>query len=122
MIRSRGVDKAKRLLAVDGLLKTAMEKGILDIKLVDRPRSRGDDAEDDADRGRFDNRAECLIIVHAVLLGVTANDPASLMAGQRPVGVVLMLVDPLAGDEIGTKPGYKAPTLVKSIEIWRGPW
>jgi len=55
VIRCRGVDEARRLLAIDRLLKTAMEKGILDIKPVDRPRPRGSDAEDDADRGRFDN-------------------------------------------------------------------
>jgi hypothetical protein len=38
-----------------------------------------------------------------VLLGETANDPASLMAGERPIGVVLMLVDPLANDDIGVR-------------------
>lgn len=92
MIRCKGVDEARRLLAVDGLLKTAMEKGILDIKLVDRPTLRGGDAEDDVDRGRFDNRAECLTVVHTMLLGVTANDSTSLMARERPVAVVLMLV------------------------------
>jgi hypothetical protein len=37
MIRCRGIDKARRLLVVDGLLKTAMEKYILDVKLVNRP-------------------------------------------------------------------------------------
>ena len=103
-----------RLLAIDGLLKTAMEKGILGIKLVDRPPLRGSDAKDDTD--------ECLVVVHVVLMGVTTNDPASLMAGKRPVSVVLMLVDTLVGDDIGTRSGNKAPTLVKSIKIWRGPW
>ena len=34
MIRCRGIDKARRLLAVDNLFKTAMEKDILDVKLV----------------------------------------------------------------------------------------
>jgi hypothetical protein len=33
-MRCRGINKARRLLAVDDLLKTAMEKDILDVKLV----------------------------------------------------------------------------------------
>jgi hypothetical protein len=37
MIRCKWVDEARWLLAVDGLLKTVMVKGILDIKLVDQP-------------------------------------------------------------------------------------
>lgn len=37
MIRCKWVDDARRLLAVDGLLTTAMVKGILDNKLVDWP-------------------------------------------------------------------------------------
>ena len=44
-----------------------------------------------------------LIVVHAVLLGETTNGPTSLMVGERPVGVVLMLVDPLADDDIGVR-------------------
>jgi hypothetical protein len=92
MIRCKWVDKASRLLAEDGLLKTAMEKGILDIKLVDWPRPRGSDVEDDVDHGWFDNRGEGLIVVHVVLLGETTSDLASLLAGEQPVGVVLVLV------------------------------
>jgi len=42
-------------------------------------RPQGDDVEDNADRGRFDKRAEGLLVVHAVVLGKTANNPASLM-------------------------------------------
>ena len=118
MIRCRWVDEARRLLAVDSLLKTAMEKGILDIKPMDRPRPQGGDAEDAADRGQFDNRAECLIVVHVVLLGVTANSPLSLMAGQRPVGVVLMLVDPLPSDDIGMRRlRNKAPGPIMKVHL-----
>jgi hypothetical protein len=55
------------------------------------------------DCGWFDNRAEGLIVVHSVLLGETTNDLASLMAGKHPIVVVLLLVDPLASDDIGVR-------------------
>jgi hypothetical protein len=67
-------------LAVDDILKIA----IFDIKLVDRPRLRYDDAEDDSDRGRVDHRAKCLIVVHIVLLCELANDLTSFMSGSDP--------------------------------------
>jgi hypothetical protein len=103
MIRCRGFNERRRQLAVDGLLKTAMVKDILDVKLLNRPRPRGDDAKNNADHDWFDNRVECHVIVHDVLLVETTNDPASLMASERPVGVVLMLVVPLASDDIGAR-------------------
>jgi hypothetical protein len=46
----------------------AVEEGVLHVQLMDRPSTRGDDAEDSADRCWFDNLAECLVVVDASLL------------------------------------------------------
>ena len=55
-------------MAVDSLLEVAVEEGILHVQLMDGLGTRGGDAEDGADRRRFDNRAECLVVVNAGLL------------------------------------------------------
>ena len=62
------VNKARRLLTVDGLLQVAVKKSVLHIQLVYRPSARSGDAEDDPNSGRFDNRTERLVVVDAVLL------------------------------------------------------
>jgi hypothetical protein len=62
------VDEAGRLLAVDLLVKRAMEKGILDTELMYRPGTRSGHAEDDANGGRFNNMTKCLIEVDTGLL------------------------------------------------------
>lgn len=44
-----------------------------------------------------------------MLLGEIANDPTSLMAGERPIDMLLMLVEPLASDDICvSRPGNEA--------------
>jgi len=45
-----------------------MKEGILHVELMDRPRARYGEAEDDPNRGRFDNRTESLVIVESMLL------------------------------------------------------
>jgi len=90
-----------------------MKEGILHVELMDRPRARYGEAEDDPNRGRFDNRTESLIVVESMLLFEPADDPPSLMASEGAVGVVLVLEDPLAGDDIGTRRArYKPPGAV----------
>jgi hypothetical protein len=82
-----------QLLTVDLLVKSAMEEGILDIQLVNRPRPRESNAEDNVDRGLHDDGAESLIKVDPRLLTEAANHPASLVAGKAVIGVELVLVD-----------------------------
>ena len=52
---------------------------------------------------RFDNRVERLIVVDAVLLREAMNDPSGFMASQRAVSMILVLEDPLVGDDVGTR-------------------
>ena len=103
VVGSGWVDEAGRLLTVDRLVQMAVKKGVLHVQLMDRPGARSGDAEDDPDGGRFDNRAERLVVVDAVPLRKTTNDPPGLMASQRAVSTILVLKDPLAGDDVGTR-------------------
>lgn len=103
MIRCRGVDKARWLLAVDGLVEVAMEERVLDIQLVDKPVTRGGEAGDDADRCWFDDWAERLVVVDAGALGVAAHDPMGLVTSKGAIGVVLVLEDPLASNDVDAR-------------------
>ena len=69
MVRVSRVNKAWRLLTVDGLLQVSVKKGVLHIQLVDRLATRGGDAEDDVNRHRLDDGAEGLIEIDAGALG-----------------------------------------------------
>ena len=89
-----GVDEARRLLTLDLLVKIAMEEGILDVELVERPGARYREAEDDADRGRLDDGAECLVKVDPRLLREAANHPSRLVAGEAAIRVEFVLEDP----------------------------
>ena len=73
VVRSGWVDEAGRLLTVDRLVQMAVKKGVLHVQLMDRPGARSGDAEDDPDGGRFDNRAEGLVVVDALALGEASD-------------------------------------------------
>ena len=103
MVGGRRVDKAGRLLAVDGFVQMAVKKSVLHIQLMYRPGARGGDAEDGPDGGRFDNRAERLVVVDAVPLREATNNPSSFMTSQRAINIILVLEDPLVGDDVGTR-------------------
>ena len=68
MIWGSRINKSRRLLAVDCLLQMTMKEGILHVGLMDWPRAGYGEAEDDPNRGRFDNRTESLIVVESMLL------------------------------------------------------
>jgi hypothetical protein len=55
MVRSRGVDETRRLLAIDCFFQLPMKKCILHVQLMDRLTTRNRNVEDDADRGLFDH-------------------------------------------------------------------
>jgi hypothetical protein len=67
------------LLTVDCLGEGAVEEGIFNIKLVDRP-VRGDgERKVNADGARFDDGAESFVVVDAVFLREAADNPSSLV-------------------------------------------
>ena len=93
-IWSARVDESWRLLTVDGL-KVAVKKGVLHVPLVNRPGTGCGDAEYRSYGGRFDNRAESLVVVDALALGEASDNPASLVASEGPIGMELVPEDPL---------------------------
>jgi hypothetical protein len=101
ILRPAGVDKSGRLLAVDNLVESAMEEGILDVKLTDGPGARDSNVEDKPNGGGLDDGAESLIVVDAGTLEEAAKNPARLAPSQGAVGVKLVMKDPLAGDHVG---------------------
>jgi len=131
MIWRSWVDKTRRLLAVDRLLQMAMKKSILHVELMDGPGARDGEAEDDPYRGWFDNWTEGLVVVDAVLLQEPANNPPGLVSSEGAIGVVLVLEDPLAGDDISMRRSRNKPPGVvvderlvlvnhRSAPIWVG--
>ena len=98
------VDEARGLSAVDDLGELAVEEGVLDVKLASLLFKGDGDGEDDADRGRFDNRTEGLIEVDALLLRETAKHPSCFVAVKRAIGFELVAEDPLAEDDVTVLP------------------
>jgi hypothetical protein len=113
MIWGARVDESWRLLAVDGLLEVAVKKGVLHVQLVNGPGAGRGDAEYGPNGGRFDNRAEGLVVVDALALGEAANNPASLVAGKGPIGMKLVPEDPLPRHDVGSRgPRNELPGVV----------
>jgi hypothetical protein len=101
VLRPAGVDESGRLLAIDNLVESAIEKGILDVKLTDRPGAGDGDVEDKPNGGGLDDGAESLVVVDARTLGEATKNLACLAPGQGAIGVELVTKDPLAGDHVG---------------------
>jgi hypothetical protein len=90
-----------------------VKKCVLHVQLVNEPCLRGADAEDDLNRYRLDNGAECLVVIDAVALGEAADDPTCFVSGKSTIGVVLVFEHPLARHDVGTgRPGNEAPGAV----------
>jgi hypothetical protein len=109
MIRTCGVDEASGLMTEHYLGEFPMKKHVLDIKLANLPVEGEGYGEDRPNRGRFDNRAESLIEIHAVLLRETAENPAGFVAIKGAVGFEFVTEDPFAGDDVGV--GWRADEL-----------
>ena len=77
-----------------------MKKGILHIKLMDRPIPGMSQSDDYANCSRLDNRAECFIIINTGLLSKPAKNPASLVSIQRAISMKFVLENPFTGDNI----------------------
>jgi hypothetical protein len=62
-----------------------MEKSILDVQLINRSGAGQSHGENNSDSGRFDNRAESLIVVDSRTLGEASKDPTSLITIKRAI-------------------------------------
>jgi hypothetical protein len=94
-------------------LQVAVKKSIGHIELMCRPVPRGDDGEDDADRGWLHHRRECLAKVNAGALIEPSDDPTSFVTLERAIRVHLMFEDPFAGDDARAgRSGNESPSLI----------
>jgi hypothetical protein len=73
-----GVDEIGGLAEVDRLRQSAMEEGILDIELMDRPVPGEGEGEDDANDSEHDDGDEGLVVVHSRALSEAPKDPTGL--------------------------------------------
>lgn len=64
MIRMSRIDKPRRLLAINSLIKIVVKEGVLDIELMYRPRTRNNETEDNMNGGGYDGRTEGLVKVN----------------------------------------------------------
>jgi hypothetical protein len=120
MIWASRVNKAGGLSVVDCLGKSAMQEGILDVELVNWPVSGESQAEDGADGGGLHNWTESLIEVNTRVLGEATENPARFVPIQGTIGPHLVLEDPLAGDDVGTRRARnESPSVVvdESLEL-----
>ena len=83
MIGKTRILKAKRLLTVNGFVETTMKKGFFDIKLMNGPRGRNNNAKNSVNSARFDNRRKGFIIVYAMLLRKTTTNPPCFVTSKR---------------------------------------
>lgn len=90
MVKSGGVDEARRLLGVNSFVQVAMKKGI-HVQMVDQPGMQDRDVENDLRRGPLDHSTEGLIVVNNVLLGEATNHPT--LCDGKTIDVELMLED-----------------------------
>jgi hypothetical protein len=87
-----------------------VKEGVFHIELLKRPVAGGSNGEHHADGGRFDNRAESLIVVDTRALREPPEDPASLVTVKSPVRDRLVGKNPFTGDDVGAmRPGNKIP-------------
>ena len=91
-----GVEEAGWLLAEDRLGEVAVQEGVLDVQLVDRPVGGDGEGEHDTDGGRLDDGRERLAKVDAGLLREAAKNPTCLVPCQRSIRVQFVSEDPFA--------------------------
>jgi len=63
----------------------SMQKGILHIELTNRPMTRYSKAKNSTNGGRLDHRTESLIIIYAMLLRKSTDNPSSFMTCKRTI-------------------------------------
>jgi hypothetical protein len=116
----RGIFEAFGLLAVNYLGEESVKKGVFNVELMDRPPGGDGEGENDADGTGFNYGGKGFVVVDAMFLGKTSDDPTRFVARERAIGVELMLINPLTRDDISAgRSGNKLPcgVLDKGVEF-----
>jgi hypothetical protein len=100
-VRVSRVGEARGLAVEDCLGESAMEEDIFYVELLNGLGTGDSSSEHRANSGRFDNRAEGLIVVNTGALSETPKDPMGIVAIEGPINTELVHEDPLAGDNVG---------------------
>src|SRR6185437_333987 len=95
--------KPGRLGSVDGLGQGAVEEGVLHIELVNSPPTGQCNREHCTDRGGLHHRAEGLVEVDARTLSEATKHPSCLVTLESSISMELVLVNPLAEDDVRTR-------------------
>ena len=82
--------------------EVTMEKCVLDIKLMNMPRTRDFECKNNTNRGEFEKWVECVFNVYANLLRFTINQKASFITFKGPMSVKFMAVNPQATYNVST--------------------
>ncbi|KAJ9565348.1 hypothetical protein OSB04_001314 [Centaurea solstitialis] len=115
MIGKRTVYIARRLTHVNSLSEITMKKGILNIKLMNRPVTGDGDAKNRADSGRFDNWTESVIKVQTRLLRETLSNKTGFVTLKTSITVKLMAKQPTIANYVSIR-GFrnKIPRVVRN--------
>ena len=109
---TRGVNKSRWMTAVDCLSKMLVQKSVLNIQLMHRPRASKSQREHRADCRRLHHRTEGLIVVNLGALSETQRTQRALSRSRVPSTHRLSL-DSLAGDDVGAgRTRHQIPSLV----------
>lgn len=100
-IKVNMINKASRLIAV-GLSEIPMKKGILDIQLMNWPKTGEYQSEDGTTGSRLHDRIEHLVVVNIRMSSKPLENPMGLVPIQRAIHLPLMCPNPLASHYIAT--------------------
>jgi hypothetical protein len=102
--------RAILIAPVNILTQLTIKKGILHIKLRDKPLPNRSHSKKSVNSGHMSNRSKSLIIIPVLLLLKTMSNKTSLIALKRTIRASLILIDPFTSDRMNTWGiGHKIP-------------
>ena len=111
-----GVYVAGGLLIVDGLHERAVEEGVVDVKLMNRPLVGECNGVDGAHGGQFHDRTERLLKINTGSLREAAEDPTRLVSIQGAIGLQLVSKNPFTCNHISTSGTWNKDPCVISVQ------
>ena len=100
LIREFRISKTRRLTSVNSLRESAVEERILVVKLMNRLVTRERKREHCTNGGWLDDRAESFIEINTFALSKPSEHPTSFVSFQRTIRLQLVMVDPLASNDV----------------------
>lgn len=112
------INETGRLTAIYRLNESSMEKGILDIQLINWQRTGESECKNSMDGSGLHDRTERLIVVNPRTLSNASKKPASLVTVQRTIHLSLVGLDPLASHQIATwGTGHQIPSVISKKSL-----